>query len=93
MEWALHDFPGVHDIVEYESRLNYMLPKYDMATVCTYDLTRFDATVVMDVLRTHPQVVIGGMVRENPFYVAPDELLRELGDRRSDHSAPANPGG
>jgi len=93
MEWALHDFPGVHDIVEYESRLNYMLPKYDMATVCTYDLTRFDATVVMDVLRTHPQVVIGGMVRENPFYVDPDELLRELGDRKSDHSAPAYPGG
>lgn len=35
MEWALEDFPGVHDIVEYESRINYMLPKYDMATVCT----------------------------------------------------------
>jgi len=36
MEWALLDFPGVHDIVEYESRLNYFLPNYDMATVCTY---------------------------------------------------------
>jgi MEDS: MEthanogen/methylotroph, DcmR Sensory domain len=35
MEWALEDFPGVHDVVEYESRINYMLPKYDMATVCT----------------------------------------------------------
>jgi hypothetical protein len=35
MEWALEDFPGVHDVVEYESRINYMLPKCDMATVCT----------------------------------------------------------
>ena len=35
MEWALEDFPGVHDVVEYKSRINYMLPKYDMATVCT----------------------------------------------------------
>ena len=33
MEWALEDLPGVHDIVEYETRLNYVLPKYDDA-VC-----------------------------------------------------------
>jgi hypothetical protein len=78
MEWALLDFPGVHDIVEYESRLNYVLPKYDMATVCTYDVTKFSAAVVMDILRTHPQVIVGGILRENPFYVSPDEFLCEL---------------
>jgi hypothetical protein len=33
MEWALEDFPGVHDVVEYETRLNYILPKYDDAVV------------------------------------------------------------
>jgi hypothetical protein len=33
MEWALEDRPGVTDIVEYETRLNYVLPKYDDA-VC-----------------------------------------------------------
>src|SRR5919199_5387867 len=33
MEWALEDRPGVQDIVEYETRLNYVLPKYDDA-VC-----------------------------------------------------------
>jgi hypothetical protein len=81
MEWALLDFPGVHDIVEYESRLNYFLPNYDMATVCTYDVTKFSASVVMDILRTHPQVIVGGILRENPFYVPPDEFLRELGAR------------
>jgi hypothetical protein len=31
MEWALEDRPGVEDIVEYETRLNYVLPKYDDA--------------------------------------------------------------
>ena len=31
MEWALEDRPGVDDIVEYETRLNYVLPKYDDA--------------------------------------------------------------
>ena len=28
MEWALEDFPGVSDLVRYETRLNYILPRY-----------------------------------------------------------------
>jgi len=32
----------------------------------------------MDILRTHPVVVIGGVLQENPFFVSPDEFLGEL---------------
>ena len=28
MEWALEDRPGVDDLIEYEARLNYLLPRY-----------------------------------------------------------------
>jgi hypothetical protein len=28
MDWALEDRPGVDDLVEYEARLNYVLPRY-----------------------------------------------------------------
>lgn len=84
MEWALEDLPGVHDIVEYETRLNYVLPEYHDPVVCTYDLSRFDTGVVVDVLRTHPMVIIGGILQENPFYVPPDEMLKELGKRATD---------
>jgi DcmR-like sensory protein len=76
-------FPGVHDILEYKPRINYMLPKYDMATVCTCDLAKFGAAIVMDVLRTHPRVIVGSILRENPLYVPPDEFLRDLRDRGS----------
>jgi hypothetical protein len=31
MEWALSGRPGVGDLLEYEARLNYILPKYDDA--------------------------------------------------------------
>ena len=37
----------------------------------------------MDVLRTHPLVIIGGVLQENPFVVPPDELLSEIRDARS----------
>jgi hypothetical protein len=83
MEWALEDFPGVHKLVEYETRLNYFMPSYvnTAPIVCTYDLNRFGAEVVMDILRTHPMVIVGGILQENPFYVPPDEMLKELEER------------
>jgi DcmR-like sensory protein len=82
MEWALLDKPGVENLVEYETRLNYVLPKYKDPVICTYDLSKFGAGIVMDILRTHPVAIVGGMVHENPFYVAPDELLREMAEKR-----------
>lgn len=83
MEWALEDLPGVNDIVEYETRLNNTLPAYHDPVVCTYDLSRFDASVVMDIMRTHPMVIIAGTLQENPFYVPPAEMLKELQARES----------
>lgn len=83
MEWALEDCPGVDDIIEYETRLNYILPRYDDPVICAYDITRFSAGLVMDMLRTHPVVLIGGMLRENPFFVPPDQFLAELRSRCS----------
>jgi len=90
MEWALEDRPGVNDLVEYETRLNYLLPKYRDPVICTYDLSKFSAGTVMDIMRTHPVVLVGGILQKNPFYVAPDELLLELRERDAyRHSASA----
>ena len=83
MEWALLDKPGVDDLVEYETRLNYVLPKYDDPVICTYDLSKFGSSVAMDVMRTHPVVIIGGVLQENPFFVSPDQFLLEIRERRS----------
>jgi hypothetical protein len=81
MEWALRDNPGVGDLVEYETRLNYLLPKYADPVICAYDLSKFSASVVMDVMRTHPVVIVGEVLHENPYFVPPDQLLLELRER------------
>jgi hypothetical protein len=83
MEWSLENFPGVDDLVEYESRLNEVTSRFDDVVVCAYDLNRFSATVVMDILRTHPQVIVGGILQENPFYVPPDQFLAEVRARNT----------
>jgi hypothetical protein len=85
MEWALLDKPGLDDLsfVEFETRVNYVSPKYDDPLICAYDLSKFSASMMIDVMRTHPVVLIGGVLQENPFFVPPDQLLLELRERRS----------
>ena len=81
MEWALEDRVGVDRLVEYEARTNYVWPLYRDPVICTYDLARFGANVIVDVMRTHPLIIIGGILQQNPFYVEPDEFLEELRQR------------
>lgn len=83
MEWALEAAPGVTDIVEYETKLNYIAPRYPDPFICVYDLNKHSGSVVMDILRTHPMVIIGGVLQENPLYVPPDQLLDELKQRKA----------
>jgi hypothetical protein len=83
MEWALLDKQGVEDLLEYETRLNYVIPKYDNIVICAYDLSQFSASVVIDAMRTHPVVIVGGLLHENPFFVPPEQFLVELKERRS----------
>jgi hypothetical protein len=83
MEWSLLHRPGVDDLLEYEARLNNILPNYDDSVVCAYDLSKFGATLAMFALRTHPLVILGGLLQENPFYVDPAQLLVELREQKS----------
>ncbi len=51
-----------------------------------YDLAKFGGDIVVDIMRTHPMIIIGAILQENPFFVPPDEFLRELHERRATHS-------
>lgn len=39
--------------------------------------------MLIDIMRTHPMVIIGGLLQENPFFVPPDQFLAELRARAS----------
>jgi len=87
MDWLFRDEPAVKNLVEYEARLNDLLSKYDDPVVCNYDLSKFGASVALDIMRTHPLVIIGGILRENPFFVPPEQYLEEIRARRSSPTA------
>ncbi|MGZ5970984.1 MAG: MEDS domain-containing protein [Polyangiales bacterium] len=69
------------ELVDYDNRFNQRIARYNGTVVCVYDVLRFGAGVAMDILRTHPMVIIGGVMHVNPFFLPPDDFLREMGER------------
>jgi hypothetical protein len=87
MEWAAEGRSHVDDLIEFESRVNDVWCRHDDAVICVYNLAKFGGDIVIDIMRTHPMVIIGGILQQNPFYVPPDEFLREFRDRRAAETA------
>jgi hypothetical protein len=83
MDWAMERGSYVDDVVEFESRVNDVWRKHDDIVVCTYHLSKFGGDAIIDILRTHPMVIIGGILQQNPFFVPPEEFLPELRQRRA----------
>jgi hypothetical protein len=83
MTWALREMPGTDELMEYEARVNKLTREHDCTLMCVYDVNKFSGKAVMDVLATHPMVVMGDRIYDNPYYVEPAEYLRTLVRRGS----------
>src|SRR3984893_18679802 len=81
MEWAADGRSHVDDLVELESRVNDVWRRHDDVVICAYDLAKFGGDIVIDIMRTHPMIIIGGILQHNPFFVPPEEFLQELRQR------------
>jgi hypothetical protein len=77
MTWALRNPPGVEALVEYEADLNRFLPEHPQVIVCLYEMDRFDGRLVVDLLRTHPKLLLCGSWLDNPYYQEPEAFLQD----------------
>ena len=83
MEWAAEEGRAhIDDLIEFEARVNDIWSAHGDAVICVYDLAKFSGETIVDIMRSHPMIVIGGLLQENPFYVPPPEFLAELKARR-----------
>jgi hypothetical protein len=74
MSWARRDPSAVDDLIGYESELNRIMSNFPQVNLCLYDLSRCSGELIMDVLKTHPKALLGGMIIDNPYYLSPDEF-------------------
>jgi hypothetical protein len=83
MDWAADGQSHIDSLIQFESRVNDVWDRHDDAVICVYDLRKFSGDTVIDIMRTHPIVIIGGILQQNPFFVPPQEFLREFRERRA----------
>jgi hypothetical protein len=86
MEWANGHPSCIHDLIEFEARVNDVWCQHEDAVICVYDLAKMSGDTVMDVIRTHPMIIVGGILQQNPFFVPPKEFLQELYQRRAEQA-------
>jgi DNA-binding CsgD family transcriptional regulator len=71
MSWVLSGAPGWDDLFVYESSLNHVVEQVPAILMCLYDLKKFGADMLVEVLHTHPKVLLDSTVIDNPHYVDP----------------------
>ncbi len=71
--WLLEGPPGADEFLDYESELNRFAPEFPQAVLCLYDLALFGGGMIVELLKTHPRLLLGGLILENPHYLSPDE--------------------
>ncbi|MGC1450830.1 MAG: MEDS domain-containing protein [Candidatus Sulfotelmatobacter sp.] len=92
MDWAAEGKSHTNDLIEFESRVNHVWEHHDDAVICTYHIGQFGGDTVIDIMRTHPMIIIGGILQRNPFFVPPTEFLQELRERRTGLSSSTSAG-
>jgi hypothetical protein len=78
MNWLQQDAPGSERAAEYEARMNLLVPKYDCTFMCVYDLAQLGGPAIVDIISTHPWVILHGMIRKNDRYIPPEIYLDRL---------------
>lgn len=78
MTWIFTKAPGVERIIEYEAKLNYFFPESKSMAICQYHEERFSPEVLLDIIHTHPKIVLKGAVCNNPYYIPPDEFIARM---------------
>ena len=75
MSWALHGLSGSERLIEYETKLNKVLPGSKCLAMCQYDCGQFNSKLILDVIATHPIVVFGTEIYDNFYYMLPKDFL------------------
>ncbi|MFH0777687.1 MAG: MEDS domain-containing protein, partial [Candidatus Eisenbacteria bacterium] len=71
MSWALKGLPGSERLIEYEARLDEMCRSVQVTALCQYDRRRFSPSVLLEVLHTHPIMIVGMEVLPNFYHISP----------------------
>lgn len=71
--WGMLKLAERDEFLRYEVELGRFTPRYPQAILCLYDLARLGGGVVVDLIRTHRRLFLGGLVLQDPKALPPDD--------------------
>lgn len=74
--WWLPQLSNITQMLSFESVLNRLSARHSAATLCMYDVSDLDGALLMDLIRTHPRLIIEAEPVNNPAYL-PEEYFHE----------------
>jgi CheY-like chemotaxis protein len=80
MGWIACAAPGCERAPEYEARLNDLIPQLPVTGMCQYKREQTSPSILRDVLRAHPIVVLKGKARRNLYYEPSEMFLGRASD-------------
>jgi signal transduction histidine kinase len=81
--WHDHDGTDFSDVMEYERKFDAMVPEFDFAALCQYDLRTLSDTEALDLIHVHPKLIYRRKVCENPFYRSSEQFGQPGGTQLS----------
>ena len=72
--WWGPQLPGGQALIAYESELNTLTARQPAAILCLYDLNDCSGSLVIELAKTHPRMMINRLVVKNPWYLSPEEF-------------------
>ncbi|MEM4201601.1 MAG: MEDS domain-containing protein, partial [Candidatus Hadarchaeum sp.] len=73
--WSLRKVPGSERQMEYEAKINKFLPQGRVSVMCLYNERKFPPETLLDVIYTHPKVILRGSICDNPNFIRPSDFL------------------
>src|SRR3984885_2892917 len=80
--WSRREvLPDMNELLMLAPEMNRYLPLYPQVIMCLYVIGRCGGVAVMNLVMTHPRMLVGGVVIENPYLLSPDEVLAKTAQR------------
>ncbi|MBN1913871.1 MAG: MEDS domain-containing protein, partial [Candidatus Omnitrophica bacterium] len=81
LNWVSEGLSDSSKVTDYERELNFLFRYNRLITLCQYDEEKVNEKILLQVIYTHPKVVIYGKYYDNPNYVQPEILRGHLMDK------------
>ncbi|MEE9409626.1 MAG: MEDS domain-containing protein, partial [Candidatus Heimdallarchaeota archaeon] len=78
MTWIFSNSFEVENLINYEAKLNKFLPQSKILTICQYSENEFTPDILLDVLATHPKIILNHQIHKNPNYIPPELFFARI---------------